>query len=101
MSEDPRGAAMDPRRVSITLKPQSRRWLAGLMTLIAVAIVPAHAQNRNAGEIRGTVMDSTSAAMPDVSIFITNTDTGISTNLRTGSTGVFDAPSLEPGNYTV
>src|SRR5579872_5383823 len=91
---------MDSRTVPVKLRVQHRWWLAGLMSLIAVAAaVPSRAQNRNGGEIRGTVQDSSSAAVPDVSIVIT--DTGITTTLHTGSTGVFDAPSLEPGNYTV
>jgi len=61
----------------------------------------AYAQNRNAGEIRGTITDSTGGRVPDATITITNISTGVSTRVVSGSTGVYDAPSVEPGKYEI
>jgi hypothetical protein len=62
---------------------------------------PTFGQSRAAGEIRGTVMDATGAAVPGVTIHITNQQTGVVTNLTSDNTGVYDAASVDPGTYTV
>jgi hypothetical protein len=72
-----------------------------LATACFLTIAPAYAQNRNAGEIRGTITDSSGARVPDATVTITNTSTGVTTEVVSGSTGVYDAPSVEPGNYEV
>jgi hypothetical protein len=59
------------------------------------------AQNTNAGEIRGTVTDSTGAVVPDVRVIILNTDTGIRKELATNSAGIYDAISILPGSYSI
>src|SRR5882757_10568918 len=59
----------------------------------------ALAQNTNSGEIRGVVTDQSGAIMPGVVITILNTDTGVSRNLTTNESGVYDAVSIIPGNY--
>jgi hypothetical protein len=58
-------------------------------------------QNRNSGEIRGTVTDASSAVVPGAKIIITNTLTGVVTNLKTNDAGVYAAASLEPGEYSL
>jgi hypothetical protein len=60
-----------------------------------------YAQNRNSGEIRGTVADASGAVIPDVAITIQNTLTGVITNVVSDSTGIYDAPLLPPGTYSV
>ena len=64
-------------------------------------ITPTYAQSRASGEIRGTVLDSSGAVIPGVAITIKNEDTGVITNLKSDSTGVYDAASVDPGTYTV
>ncbi len=77
------------------------RMLVFLAMGCLFASVPAYAQNRNAGEIRGTITDSSGARVPEATVAITNTSTGVTTEVVSGSTGVYDAPSVEPGNYEV
>ncbi|MBV9669567.1 MAG: TonB-dependent receptor, partial [Acidobacteriales bacterium] len=57
------------------------------------------AQNSNSGEIRGTVTDASGAAVPAVQVTILNTDTGVTRDLTTNDSGVYDAVSILPGNY--
>jgi len=49
----------------------------------------------------GTVTDPTGAAIPNVSITITNSDTGQVRRVATNSEGQFVVPDLRIGNYTV
>jgi hypothetical protein len=51
--------------------------------------------------IVGTVTDPTGAAVPNVSITVTNTDTGLSRTLTTSSDGQYVVPGLHIGHYTV
>jgi Carboxypeptidase regulatory-like domain/TonB-dependent Receptor Plug Domain len=61
----------------------------------------ACAQNANTGEIRGTVQDSSGAVLSSVKVTITNVETGVSIVSTTTSAGVYDAPSVPTGAYTV
>src|SRR6516162_10103210 len=53
------------------------------------------------GEILGTVLDPTGAVVSGAVITITNTSTGVERKLATNSAGVYTAPALSPGTYTV
>jgi hypothetical protein len=59
------------------------------------------AQNTNSGDIRGTVTDSTGAALPGVTVTLTNTDTGTRKILVTNNDGLYDTASILPGNYEI
>jgi outer membrane receptor protein involved in Fe transport len=61
----------------------------------------AFGQNANTGEIKGTVQDSTGAVVSGVTVTITNVDTGISVISATNSAGIYDAPSVPIGSYTI
>ena len=56
-------------------------------------------QNSNAGEIRGTVSDSSGAVIPGAVVTIKNVQTGITIKVVTDSTGIYDALSVQPGEY--
>jgi hypothetical protein len=59
------------------------------------------AQNKNTGEIRGTVTDTAGAVIPGAAIDVLNVDTGIHVRSVTGSAGEYDVPLLEAGHYNV
>jgi len=61
----------------------------------------ASAQNANTGEIKGTVLDSSGAAVADAKVTIANTATGVSTASATNSEGIYDVPSVPTGPYTI
>ena len=73
------------------------------MVIAAAALMcgSAQAQNVNAGEIRGSITDSSGAVIPGVDVSIVNADTGVKKNFVTNSSGIYDALSLLPGPYTV
>ena len=70
---------------------------------VAVALVLtglASAQERF-GTLRGTVVDQQGAAVPGVTVTITNTVTGEARDYVTDADGQYLAPDLNPGRYSV
>jgi len=61
----------------------------------------ATSQSKQAGEIRGTVMDTTGAVVPGVKVSIHNVQTGVDLPTTTDSTGVYEAPFVPPGEYSI
>src|SRR6516165_10986344 len=59
------------------------------------------AQAGATGTILGTVTDSTGAIVPNVKVTVTNTATKVVFQTITNSSGDYNAPSLNPGTYTV
>lgn len=72
--------------------------LASFLTFLGTQ---AFGQNRSAGEIRGTVTDSSGAVVPGAVVTVTNTATGVTHRTTTGGAGFYDAPSLLPGEYRI
>lgn len=66
-----------------------------------MGINPTMAQNRNAGEIRGTVTDQSGAIIPGVVVTLRNVQTGVTNHVMTDSSGVYDAVSVSSGLYSV
>jgi hypothetical protein len=78
------------------------------ITMLALAIVLAIAgrrstlgQNANSGEIKGTVTDSSNAIISGATVTILNIATGVVTTTTTNGDGIYDAPSLETGEYKI
>jgi len=86
----------------IEATPQRRRFFAGLCLAILVFIATAGlAQNVVSGEITGTVTDASGAVVPNATVNLSNTDTGVNQNTTTGSSGGYRFPLLRPGTYKV
>ncbi len=78
------------------------RVLAQILALALFAVcVAAHAQLAGKGQIKGTVMDASGAAVPGATITITSKQTGVSTKTTSTSAGDFAVPTLDPGPYKV
>lgn len=82
-------------------KRLSQFWHIGLLLAVGLTGGLAWGQNANTGEIRGTVQDSTGAVVEGVTVTITNVDTGVNRVTTTTSAGVYDAPSVPAGSYTI
>ncbi len=59
------------------------------------------AQSTNAGDIRGTVTDSSGALIQGVSVTVTNVDTGVTKAYTTNDAGLYDTNSIVTGRYTL
>ena len=62
--------------------------------------IPLSAQ-RYSGTITGVVTDPQGAVVPGAEVTITNQATGVSRTATTTSSGVYSAPSVDPGSYTI
>ena len=79
-------------------------WRLVVITILAILSLLSGrlaAQNRNTGEIRGTVTDASGGRVPGVSVQITNTLTGVTIRAVSDSTGTYDAPFLQTGTYSL
>ena len=82
------------------------KTICSKITMLALALLFAgthntYAQNANSGEIKGIVTDSTNAVVPSATVSVLNVKTGVKINTVTNGDGIYDLPSVEPGNYTV
>jgi hypothetical protein len=81
---------------------KGRRLRLAATTIIALGLCSVTlAQNTNSGDIRGTVSDATGAVIPDATVTLLNTNTGVTKELTTNSSGLYDAVSILPGDYTI
>ena len=93
-------------QASSVLRKPTAVTVLGLATWCTLpSVVPgigvAYAQNTNA-TIRGQVLDSTGALVPDAQVVILNKNTGVTVfNGKTDSAGAFVAPQVIPGTYKV
>ena len=71
--------------------------------LAAVALVGSASTGyaQSTGTLTGVVTDPTGATVPGATVKIHGLDTGLDRTLQTDSGGVYAAPSLQPGNYSV
>src|ERR1700761_1716490 len=65
------------------------------------SILPVMAQTSGNGNIVGTITDPSGAAVPNATVVVTNTDTGVSRTLTTNGDGLYTANFLQPGRYEV
>lgn len=83
---------------------ERRSWNARSLFTVPAALVlltgSALAQG-NAGSIRGTITDSTGAALDDAQVLVTSEATGVSKTLTTNGAGFYSAEALIPGDYSV
>lgn len=77
-----------------------RAFLAALLSLTLIPAAFAQSQAAN-GSIEGTVLDSSGGVLPGVTVTVTNTDTGASRAVVTNEAGIYRAPLLPLGTYTV
>jgi len=75
--------------------------ITGFVLAFALAVSGLATAQERFGALTGKITDQTSAALPGVTVTATNTQTGESRVFVTGADGVFRAPDLVPGRYTV
>ena len=74
-------------------------WILPL--LVVFSSVASLAQSTNAGDIRGTVTDTSGAVVPGVAVTVTNINTGVTKTFVTNDSGIYDSDSIVTGEYTV
>src|SRR5437867_2750583 len=77
------------------------RGMVGLLLAVVLSLPAAAAAQSERGTISGLVVDSTKAALPGVSVVITNTATNQALTAVTSESGAYSAANLAPGSYRV
>ena len=89
---------MSSRRMTQFL---GNRTVAIWTVLFILAVGRLIAQTGGTGSILGLVKDSTGAVVPNASVTVVNTGTGVKSTVKTTSVGDFTVLSLIPGQYEV
>jgi hypothetical protein len=77
-------------------------WCVGVVLLSILAVAPSMmAQTSSTGALTGTVTDPTGAVVANVTVTLTNTDTGQARTATTGSDGTYKIGLLPPGSYRI
>src|SRR6202166_5440197 len=88
----------------MAIRPNTKgNYVFSVFILLAVTVllsVQGHAQVAGA-TVTGTVTDPSGAVIPNAQVSITNTATGITTNVTTNSAGFYATSNLIPGPYQV
>jgi hypothetical protein len=69
--------------------------------LFISAVRPVLGQTSGNGNINGTVTDSSGAAVPNASVTVIASDTGVTRSLTTNADGSYSANFLQPGHYEI
>src|ERR1700677_3481956 len=85
---------------SILARRVSRKGLTlALAGMLIASAACCSGQTAGTGTITGVVTDTSGAAIPNATVVITNTDTGVSRTIQTNSDGSYTATFLQPGHY--
>src|SRR5579862_6318466 len=82
----------------VSLKPMMR--VVSVVFGVLLLSFPAFSQTAN-GRISGSVKDQTGGAIVGAAVTVTDTARGLARNLTSDDAGIYSAPNLLPGNYTV
>ncbi len=74
--------------------------IAGLLLATSMPSASAQSQALN-GQIEGTVLDQSNAAVPNAVITVTNIETGATRIVTTDESGVYRFPLLPLGTYRI
>ena len=87
--------------MSSWLNPKLFLKASGLaLIVLALTAAPAWSQSSN-GSVRGIVQDPTSAVIPNVTVVLTNTATGVELKTVSNGAGLYVFPSVIPGPYKI
>ncbi len=76
------------------------RTLGAVLLILTMAVASTFAQTET-GQITGTVLDQTGAAVPNAVVTAKSEGTGVTRSVTTGAAGAYTLVNLLPGDYTV
>jgi hypothetical protein len=91
-------SSMYAERFAIAVQSRGLRWFVAFCALLFACSFSAFAQDAT---IVGTVTDPSGSVLPNVTITITNTETGVARTLASNNVGEYVAPGLHIGHYTI
>ena len=82
---------------------QSPQWInfVAIIFVMSLTITGLGRAQNSTAQILGSVTDSTGAVIPGATVTVTNTATGVSHSIKTGSSGTYIVSQLIPGPYSI
>jgi hypothetical protein len=91
-----------PMRIRFASKKRTPLNVAVLIALLLSLGISTRLKAQAVGAtLNGTVTDASGAVVPNATITITNTATGVARTASTNDAGLYSAPNLQPGDYGV
>jgi hypothetical protein len=81
--------------------PRAALVLCVLAFFLSISNISGHAQTAGAGTISGTITDASHSVVSGATVTVTNAETGVAHTFVTNPEGIYVAPFLQPGHYTV
>jgi hypothetical protein len=72
-----------------------------VLSFFYLAVQPSALAQTERASVSGLITDPSGGVVVDAEVEITNVDTGASTTVKTNGAGLYNAPSLLPGRYTI
>src|SRR5207249_695529 len=91
---------METAMTSVTVKPRMTGCVL-ITTLLVLLFSFAIFAQANFGRILGSVKDPTGAVLPGAGVSLIDTQRGLARTVTTDEAGLYNAPTLIPGMYTV
>ncbi len=76
-------------------------WMFLAMALLLMLSSRTAFAQYDTGSLVGTIHDASGAAVPNVTVTVTNNATGIASVVKTDASGDYDVPTLRTGVYTI
>src|SRR5579863_6632136 len=74
--------------------------LGAVLLILTTAVASTFAQTET-GQITGTVLDQSNAAVPNATVTAKSEGTGVARSVTTGAAGAYTIVNLLPGDYTI
>src|SRR5438552_14189384 len=91
---------METAMTSVTVRPGATRRVLITTLVVLLSSLALFAQG-NFGRILGSVKDPSGAVLPGATVNIIDTQRGLARTVTSDEAGLYNAPSLIPGTYTV
>src|SRR5208283_3388987 len=72
-----------------------------MLAILAIQVQPSYAQEAGYATINGTVTDPDGGVVSGATVTVLDNDTGAKRQLVTNSSGIYSAPYLQVGHYSV
>lgn len=79
----------------------SRFGAMARLASVSLLLLAGQAFAQFSASIQGTVTDASGAVVPNATVLVTNTETGVKSNAATNNSGQYRVNSLAPGNYRI